>query len=58
MFALVWGIGGFLENTDRLKFDSYIKEKYENELDLPQNNYKSKDVSLNIYIYKFLRNKY
>lgn len=45
VFALAWGIGGFLENDDRMKFDSYIKEKYGDDLDLPKNTYKCQDVS-------------
>ncbi|GJQ67798.1 hypothetical protein Trydic_g16579 [Trypoxylus dichotomus] len=50
VFALAWGIGGFLENDDRLKFDSYLKEKYNDELDLPQNTYKCKDANIFDYV--------
>uniref|UniRef100_A0A182YK77 AAA+ ATPase domain-containing protein n=1 Tax=Anopheles stephensi TaxID=30069 RepID=A0A182YK77_ANOST len=35
IFALAWGLGAFLNSTDRLKLDAHIREKYRN-LDFPR----------------------
>lgn len=34
MFALIWGIGAFLDLSDQRKFDSFLREKL-SKLDLP-----------------------
>lgn len=34
IFSLIWGIGALLETSDKLKYDSYLRENFEN-LDLP-----------------------
>lgn len=49
VFALVWGIGGFLENDDRTKFDHYIKEKCGDDLNLPKNTYKNREVRTSLH---------
>ena len=39
IFALVWAIGGYLENDDRIKLEGYIRNKTELPLpDLPEGN--------------------
>lgn len=35
IFALAWGLGAFLNSTDRLKLDAHIREKYRS-LDFPR----------------------
>lgn len=44
VFALIWGMGAFLENEDRLKYDLFMKENL-SDLDLPINMDKNPDVS-------------
>lgn len=44
VFALVWGMGAFLECEDRLKYDVFLKENCP-ELSLPKNKAKHPDVS-------------
>ncbi|CAH0547068.1 unnamed protein product [Brassicogethes aeneus] len=45
VFALVWGMGAFLENNDRKKFDTFIKEKLK-FLDIPMGDRKNPDVCI------------
>jgi hypothetical protein len=37
VFALVWGMGAFLELPGRVKFDLFLREKLATLLDLPSN---------------------
>lgn len=52
VFALTWGIGAYLENDDRAKFDAFVKENL-TVLDLPKNTEKNKDVSFHSNIREF-----
>lgn len=45
VFSLVWGMGAFLENEDRLKYDVFLKEHLP-ELSLPKNKRANPDVSV------------
>lgn len=44
VFALVWGMGAYLETEDRLKYDLFFREELA-FLDLPVNDKKHLDVS-------------
>ncbi|RZF32385.1 hypothetical protein LSTR_LSTR001849, partial [Laodelphax striatellus] len=41
VFSLIWGMGAFLDNADRAKFDSFLREKLMH-LDLPKSNVRPK----------------
>lgn len=43
VFALIWGMGAYLEADDRNKYNAYIKEHL-GFLDLPINDRKNPDV--------------
>lgn len=45
VFALIWGMGAFLESEDRRKYDIFLKENLE-LLSLPKNKAKHPDVNL------------
>ncbi|XP_045464260.1 dynein axonemal heavy chain 5 [Harmonia axyridis] len=49
VFALTWGIGAYLENDDRAKFDAFVKENL-TVLNLPKNTEKNKDCTLFDYM--------
>lgn len=51
VFALIWGMGAYLETEDRLKYDEFIKGNLD-FLDLPVNDKKNPDVSINPTFYK------
>lgn len=44
VFALIWGMGAYLETEDRLKYDRFMKDNLDC-LDLPVNDRKNPDVS-------------
>ena len=49
VFALTWAVGAFLDVEDRLKFDTFIREKL-SFLDLPVNSKRHPDVCVNLSI--------
>ncbi|CAH1099757.1 unnamed protein product [Psylliodes chrysocephalus] len=49
VFALVWGMGAYLETEDRLKYDLFFREEL-SFLDLPVNDKKHLDATLFDYV--------
>ena len=49
VFALIWGMGAFLETADRSKYDRFLKENL-TELDLPKNDRKNPDATVFDYV--------
>ncbi|RZC39074.1 dynein heavy chain 5, axonemal [Asbolus verrucosus] len=49
VFALVWGMGAFLEIEDRNKYDVFLKENLP-DLDLPKNDRKSQGATVFDYV--------
>lgn len=45
VFSLVWGMGALLEIKDRLKYDTFLKDRF-SHLNLPKNNSKNPDVRI------------
>lgn len=45
VFALIWGMGAFLEVDDRRKYDVFLKETF-TSLDIPKPDRKNPDVSI------------
>lgn len=51
VFALVWGMGAFLDTEDRMKYDIFFKENFKH-LSLPKNKAKHPDVKRNTQLCK------
>ncbi|XP_015833540.2 dynein axonemal heavy chain 5 isoform X3 [Tribolium castaneum] len=49
VFALVWGMGAFLEMEDRVKYDLFLKQHL-SQLDLPKNDRKNQDATVFDYV--------
>ncbi|XP_050507714.1 dynein axonemal heavy chain 5 [Diabrotica virgifera virgifera] len=49
VFAMVWGMGAYLESDDRLKFNEFIKGEL-SFLDLPINDRKNQDATVFDYV--------
>ncbi|CAG9857423.1 unnamed protein product [Phyllotreta striolata] len=50
VFALVWGMGAYLESEDRSKYDLFVREELSAVLDIPVNNKNNPDATVFDYV--------